>query len=122
MQGSDHNGSAWVTQEEPGSLGPLGVTFLGSNLAFQHNASPTITAESELCTCSKMLRAFGKRVWVNISQVLWKCVWVHISWLTISLEGKDTSVSSCRRAGKWVTGSFQWREQVWQEEFRLEAR
>lgn len=49
-------------------------------------------------------------------------VWVHISWLTISLEGKDTSVSSCRRAGKWVTGSFQWQEQVWQEEFRLEAR
>ena len=77
MQGSDHNGSAWVTQEELGSLGPLGVTFLGSNLAFQHNASPTITAESELCTCGKMLWAFRKRVWVNTSQVLWKCVGSH---------------------------------------------
>lgn len=67
MQGSDHNGSACMTQEEPGSLGPLGVTFLGSNLAFQPNAAPPITSESELCTCSKMLRAFRRRVWVNIS-------------------------------------------------------
>ena len=60
MQGSDHNGSACMTQEEPGSLGPLGV-------AFQHNAAPPVTSEPELCTCSKMLRAFRRRVWVNIS-------------------------------------------------------
>lgn len=67
MQGSDHNGSAWMTQEEPGSLGPLGVTFLGSSLAFQHNAAAPVTSESELCICSEMLRAFRRRVWVNVS-------------------------------------------------------
>lgn len=77
-----------VTARSQSGKGRPKATFPGSNLVFQRNPYPATPGESQLCTYRKRLLAFGRRMWVNTSQILWKCVCAI--WLIINLKENDT--------------------------------